>query len=168
MLSRCPSCVRLRACPADQLCRCHGRRTQGTTLHEVQEDFRVICFDGEHSLPSVCSVVACCSLVPPRCNLIPSVPVRMAAHCLGQFWKQACVCDQWCMRWQAVTTSFHGDMSFLDTRCASLDLPVCWRLQSRAWTPLKGPQQPTLSCRTLAWLVEAGAMQQARQGVSVW
>ena len=92
----------------------------------------MICFDGEHSLPSVCSVVAYCSLVPPRCNLIPPVPVSMAAHCFGQFWKQVFVYDQWRMRWQAVTSSFHGEMAFLDTRCASLDLLACCRLKSRA------------------------------------
>ena len=53
---RCPSCVRLRACPADQLCCCHGRRTQVTTLHKVH---RGLPLPRESTVSSAPSCVLC-------------------------------------------------------------------------------------------------------------
>jgi hypothetical protein len=53
--------VRLRACPADQLCCCHGRRTQGTTLRKVQVDFR----GKESSMASSPSLCVLCVLCVP-------------------------------------------------------------------------------------------------------
>jgi hypothetical protein len=72
-----------------------------------------------------------------------------------------------CLKFQAVQRSFRCAATTADLLSDVLAEPICKRLQSRAWTPLKGPLQSTLSCKTLAWLVEAIAMQQARLGFSM-